>query len=123
MQVLSGLSELLGSMSEPEPETLYRCSFTALKNHRGIQATESMLRMRCWPLDSQPLCFACPCIGNCCITACRTLVALGTVLHQDSMVRSIAVDLEMPQQVKQRQAGATGKVAEAAQEVLHVLQQ
>jgi hypothetical protein len=54
---------------------------------------------------------------------CRTLVALGTVLHQDSMTRSIAVDLDVLQQVKQRQAGATGKVAEAAQEVLRMFPQ
>jgi hypothetical protein len=45
------------------------------------------------------------------------------VLHQDSMTRSIAVDLEVPQQVKQRQAVATGKVAEASQEVLRMFQQ
>jgi hypothetical protein len=57
------------------------------------------------------------------LLACRTLVALGTVLHQDSMTRSIAVDLEVPQQVKQRQAVATGKVAEASQEVLRMFQQ
>lgn len=51
------------------------------------------------------------------------LVALGTVLHQDSMTRGIAADLEVPQQVKQRQAGASGKVADAAQEVLRMFQQ
>lgn len=58
-----------------------------------------------------------------CMADCRTLVALGTVLHQDSMTRSIASDLEVPQQVKQRQAGATDKVADAAQEVLRMLHQ
>ena len=58
-----------------------------------------------------------------CLTVCRTLVALGTVLHQDSMTRSIAADLEVPQQVKQRQAGASVKVAEASQELLRAFQQ
>lgn len=77
VQLLSGLSELLGSSSDAEqPETLY-----------------------------------------------RVLVALGTVLHQDSMTRSIAADLDVPQQVRQRQAGATGKVVDAAREVLRMFQQ
>lgn len=50
-------------------------------------------------------------------------MALSTVLHEDSMTRTIAADLGVPQQVRERQSAATGKVAEAAREVLQLFSQ
>lgn len=120
VQVLSGLSELLSSASEAEPETLYRCRF---HDSDFEQSCSGACQCACAAGDAIS-CSATSWDSDLLqLLACRTLVALGTVLHQDSMTRSIAVDLEVPQQVKQRQVGATGKVAEASQEVLRVFQQ
>ena len=49
-------------------------------------------------------------------------MALGTLLQGDSMTRSIAADLEVPAQVRARQAAAAGKVADAVREVLQAFQ-
>lgn len=51
----------------------------------------------------------------------RAIVAVGTLVHGDSTMRTTAVDIGLKDNINQRQSTAVGKIAEAAQDVLHLL--
>mmetsp|Transcript_16158 Transcript_16158/g.48409 ORF Transcript_16158/g.48409 Transcript_16158/m.48409 type:complete len:789 (+) Transcript_16158:141-2507(+) len=54
-------------------------------------------------------------------TQYRAIVAVGTLVHGDSTMRTTAVDIGLKDNINQRQSTAVGKIAEAAQDVLHLL--
>ncbi len=52
---------------------------------------------------------------------CRAIVAVGTLVYEDSMMRTTALDIGLSDRISKKRGAVTGKIAVAAQEVLQLL--
>lgn len=116
MQVLSGLLEVLSSPIETDAETQYRCG--GCHYPCAVHGYHSSTWCYTWRETGQMLP---PLLTDISLLLLRAIVAVGTLVHGDSMMRTTAVDIGLKDNINQRQRAAVGKVAEAAQDVLQLL--